>query len=82
MNKAQNLEKTLKSNLIEAMSINKVDQYRANLKLAISTKVYSWFDLYYDMDKSDTTFVDLCHEYVMKSYAVEKDKIENALKNN
>jgi hypothetical protein len=34
------------------------------------------------MDKSDTTFVDLCHEYVMKSYAVEKDKIENALKNN
>ncbi len=70
MTKLQNLEKTLRSNLIEAMSTRMIEQYRQTLKDALHKKCYSWFDLYCDKDMSYKGYSEKVEEYLQKSYDV------------
>ena len=63
MTKFQNLEKALNTSLREAKDLNR---FRESINHALSTKQFSWFDLWYEEDKSYTGFEDLVRSYLYK----------------
>jgi len=63
MNKLQNLKKNLKEDHREAKDIN---LFRESIKKALLERKYSWFELYYDQDKSYRGFVEAVEEYRWK----------------
>mgnify|MGYP003397445383 FL=1 len=63
MTKLQNLEKVLNTSLIEATDLNR---FRESINRALALKQYSWFELWYEEDKSYTGFEDLVRSYLYK----------------
>lgn len=70
MNKLQNLEKALNTHLKEAKDLVK---FRMTIQNSLAARQYSWFELFYEEDKGDRSFMDLVRSFLYKDNGFPKD---------
>lgn len=70
MNKLQNLEKALNTHLKESKDLVK---FRMIIQNSLAARQYSWFELFYEEDKGDRSFMDLVRSFLYKDNGFLKD---------